>query len=226
MQEPYSIIIPTLNEEEHIVACLQNVKTCLPNSEIIVVDGGSTDNTPSLVKEQDVRLLHSLPGRGKQCRTGAEAATRAVFIFLHVDSVLSVGTLDSLNKEFLKPNLSVATFSVLFDGDRRRYRVFEWCAQFECIFTTYGDQGIIVTKDFYINQVSMPDMELFEDVEFFKQARKLTKITKLNIPIKTSVRRFENKGFWRVKTQNCLLMLGYSLGVGEKHLYRLYYAKK
>jgi glycosyltransferase involved in cell wall biosynthesis len=52
MQEPYSIIIPTSNEEEHIVACLQNVKTCLPNCEIIVVDGGSKDNTIRLVKQQ------------------------------------------------------------------------------------------------------------------------------------------------------------------------------
>jgi hypothetical protein len=139
---------------------------------------------------------------------------------------LTVGTLDSLNKEFLEPNFFVATFSVLFDGERPFYRIFEWCARFESIFTTYGDQGIIVTKDFYQNRVSMPDMKLFEDVEFFKRARKLTKIRKLNIPITTSVRRFENKGFWRAKTQNCLLMLGYSLGVGEKCLYRLYYAGK
>ncbi len=224
MKEPYSIIIPTLNEEKQIAACLQNVKNCLPNCEIIVVDGGSTDRTVNLAERAGATVLSSEPSRGGQCRVGAEVAKGQVLIFLHVDSILEVGTLDLLNKEFLKPRYAVATFSVLYDGPQRRYRFFEWCARFESIFTTYGDQGIIVTKEFYTQQVAIPDQKLFEDVEFFRKARKLTKIIKLNIPILTSVRGFEKKGFWRANIGNVFLFFAYAIGVKEATLHRLYYA--
>lgn len=224
MKELYSIIIPTLNEEKQIAACLQNIKNCLPNCEIIVVDGGSADRTVNLAEMEGVIVLSSEPSRGGQCRVGAEAAKGEILIFLHVDSILEAGTLGLLNKEFLDSQHAVATFSVLFNGAQRRYRFFEWCARFETMFTTYGDQGIIVTKKFYTQQVSIPDQKLFEDVEFFRKARKQTKIIKLNIPIVTSVRRFEKKGFWRANIGNSFLFFAYTIGVKETTLHRLYYA--
>lgn len=221
----YSIVIPVLNEASRIEACLENVGSSIPNSEIIVVDGGSHDGTLDLLKRADVKLIHSNPSRGGQCRIGAENAQGEVLIFLHVDSVLNKGTKALLDRHFYNPQLPVATFSILFDGRQTKYRFFEWFAKFETLFSTYGDQGIIVRRDFYENHVAMPDMKLFEDVEFFRQARRKTNIVKLDIPIVSSVRRFERKGFWRMNVLNSLLMLGYACGVDEKHLHRIYYKR-
>ncbi|MDC0230757.1 TIGR04283 family arsenosugar biosynthesis glycosyltransferase [Aureispira] len=224
MKKPHcSIIIPTLNEQERILKCVENVKLCFPGCEVIVVDGGSTDNTVQIASSLAVKLLSSLPGRGVQCRAGAEAAIADVFVFLHVDSFLSEGTLDLLIDQFIVPELSVATFSVLFDGPQKRYRFFEWAARYETVFTTYGDQVIVVARDFYMNYVALPALELFEDVAFFLKARKITKIHKLNIPVTTSVRRYESKGFWKMNILNTFLILAYLTGVKASTLHRIYY---
>jgi rSAM/selenodomain-associated transferase 2 len=218
-----SIIIPTLNESENILNCIQNVRDCLPECELIVVDGGSEDNTVSLAESVDEKVIISPPGRGIQCRAGAELASSDVLLFLHVDSVLTEGTLDLLYQYFILPELKVATFKVFFDGSQKRYRFFEWAARFDSIFTTYGDQVIVVRRDFYYNEVQIPSIELFEDVEFFRKARKKTKIHKLNIPVFTSVRRFENKGFFRMNLLNSFLMIGFVFGVKTSTLHRIYY---
>ena len=220
---PISIIIPTLNEEENIIQCIENVNLSFPNCEIIVVDGGSIDKTVELAYKLPVKLFKSRPGRGRQCRVGAEAATSDVFVFLHVDSVLPEGAISLLMEQFIKPELSVATFSVLYDGPQKRYRFFEWAAQFESIFTTYGDQGIVIARDFFMNHVAFPENDLFEDVSFFQKARRKTKIHKLKIPILTSIRRFENKGFFKMTILNTFLMFAYLLGVKTSILHRIYY---
>ena len=66
-------------------------------------------------------------------------------------------------------------------------------------------------------------IELFEDVAFFLKARKITKIHKLNIPVLTSVRRFEGKGFLKMNVLNTFLMLAYLSGVKTSTLHRIYY---
>ncbi len=194
---PCSIIIPTLNESLNILNCIQNVRECLPECELIVVDGGSEDDTVALAGSVDVQVITSSPGRGLQCRAGAEMASSDVLLFLHVDSVLREGTLGLLNQYFTLTALQVATFKVFFDGPEKRYRFFEWAARYDSLFTTYGDQVIVVKRDFYFNQVEIPAIALFEDVEFFRKARRKTKIHKLNIPVLTSVRRYKKKGFYQ-----------------------------
>lgn len=91
-----SIIIPTLNEEQYIGACLDHLLTQAKSRydlldelpEIIVVDGGSTDRTGQEALERGARVITSEPGRGQQQHCGAKAAAGDILLFLHCDTVL------------------------------------------------------------------------------------------------------------------------------------------
>jgi len=222
----YSIIIPTYNEASNITTCLHNTRACLPNAELIVVDGGSTDQTVPLAQAAHAdKVLSSPLGRGIQCRQGAEVAQGDIFIFLHADSILYRGTEAMLSKLFVQPQLQVATFAILFDNPHPYYRFFEWAAKRETPITTYGDQGIIVSRHFHENSVAMPKRRLLEDVAFFDRARRFTAIKKLQIPLRTSARRYEKNGFWKMNLLNGFFFIAYLLDLDDQWLHDIYYPK-
>ena len=88
-----SIIVPTLNEEALIAENIRNLEQLSGEKEIIVVDGGSTDQTITLVSEQNVRVLGASPGRGPQMHAGALASAGDVLWFIHADILPSLHAL-------------------------------------------------------------------------------------------------------------------------------------
>src|SRR5688500_13667191 len=81
-----SVVIPTLNAEWNLGACIDRMRSA---DEIVVVDGGSTDQTVSIAKQSGVRLLSAPRGRGSQLSAGAEAAGGDWLLFLHADTLLA-----------------------------------------------------------------------------------------------------------------------------------------
>ncbi len=221
----YSIIVPTLNEEGHIAGFIQNIRLVVPGGEIIVSDGGSTDQTIHIVKGSNVLLVQSEKGRGIQCKNGAKLARGKVLIFLHVDSRLPSGALEQLNNTFLNSTKEVANFTIRFQHMDRKYRIQEKLSHLDTIFTRFGDQGIVVKKDFYWNY-PFPEQPLFEDVIYFKEVRKWTKLFRLPIELQVSSRRFDSHGFYKTHWINFYLMIGYLVGVSPTKLYRWYYRDK
>ena len=99
-QKEISIIIPTLNEEKNIRKCLGNVAE-VPNAEIIVSDGGSTDRTIEIVKlHKKVKVVSSPTGRGVQMNTGALYAHGEILLFLHADCILPTNVLLNIRHIF------------------------------------------------------------------------------------------------------------------------------
>jgi len=89
----YSIIIPTLNEADNIQSCLLNLQTFRNTCEIIVVDGGSADDTSHLANPLADKVIFSNAGRAKQMNAGAKQATGTMLIFLHADTSLPANAL-------------------------------------------------------------------------------------------------------------------------------------
>ncbi len=221
----YSVIVPVLNEAKEMVPCLENIRNCLPESEIIVVDGGSADGTAELAREWGARVVTHASTRGGQCHAGAEVAQGEVFIFLHADCRLEPDASRILEAEFLRKRRVVAKFSAQFNSPALGYRLRSRLGRMESIFTSFGDQGIVVSAASYRAGNRIPDMRLFEDVEFFRRARKRGKVIVLNATINLSTRRFDLKGNFRCFVKDGLLIFYYLLGMSHEKLYSLYYRK-
>ena len=144
-----SIVIPSLNEAAQIVTTLnklQNLRQC--GHEIILSDGGSTDNTLDLAKNLVDICITSAPGRAKQMNKGAKAANGDVLCFLHADTM----PVDNIDKKILNIINTKKTawgfFNVKLSGINWQFRFIEWFINKRSCLThvATGDQGIFVCR--------------------------------------------------------------------------------
>ena len=221
----YSIIIPTYNETDYIERLLVDLKQQKRDTklgiEIIIVDGDSNDETIEKCKNFDVKIIHSTKSRGEQLRLGAENAIGERLIFLHADSILPPNVITFIEKNF--DNKWISTFRMKFDQDKLLYKYYSFFTRFDSIFSTFGDQGIIIDKKFYNKIGGFRNLPLMEDVEFFRRVRKSTKIKKFNNYITSSSRKLEKEGITKTQVRSFVLIIGYLLGVNTERLHKFYY---
>ena len=214
--------MPVLNEAERVRDSIMSIRSLDSNVEIIIVDGLSDDNTLERAKACGVSVYSSNPGRGVQCNVGAEHASGDVLIFQHIDSTLPQGALELIKQEFSRTDVQVGTFRMRFDLDHWFLNMSGYLTRFDSILTRFGDQCIVVRKDFFNELGRFPDWPLFEDVEFLRRARKKTRIWSFPLEVMTSARRFKKNGIYRQQIFNGLLVLQYFLGVDVKKLAEKY----
>ncbi|MCB0746682.1 MAG: TIGR04283 family arsenosugar biosynthesis glycosyltransferase [Ignavibacteriae bacterium] len=226
MNYKYSVIIPTLNEETKIKSLLPKLleyKSSLEEQiEIIVVDGKSEDETKSICVKSGVIFLESETGRGIQMNNGAIAASGEILIFLHADTELPENIFEIINEKFSN-KIQLATFRLKFDDTKMLYKLYSFFTKFDSVFSTFGDQVIIVGKEFYNKLGGFKNYKIMEDVDFIKRARKFTKIIKFNNYVITSVKKFEREGIIKTQIKNFILIIGYLFGVSTEKIYELYY---
>lgn len=224
----YSVIIPTLNEEQNVEKLLldlnEQIKQTRNNVEIIIVDGGSTDRTVEKVNQFGVQLLHSHKGRGQQFKFGAENSQGENLLFLHADSILPPMAFDLLDKNFNEKKLA-ATFRMKFDHNTYPYNIFSFFTRFDSIFSTFGDQGLIIKREFYNEIGGFKNLQIMEDVDILRRIRKRTSITKFKNFVTSSSRKLKNNGVIKAQVMSFTLIIMYLLGVNSETLYKLYYQK-
>ncbi len=167
MAVPLSIVIPTLNEARNLPGLLRALAPARARgAEVLVVDGGSDDDTVALAEAAAVTVLRAEGGRGPQLTRGADAATGAVLWFLHADS-----TVESVSDLHLLSGLAESGrrwgfFSVRLLGDHPALRVIErmmnWRSRLTGIGT--GDQGLFVQRAALEAVGGVPPLPLMEDV--------------------------------------------------------------
>lgn len=219
-----SIIIPALNESTRIVTCVKSCIAFAPSAEIIVVDGGSVDGTPVLAEKAGAKVMHSPPGRGRQCNAGAKVAKGSRLLFLHADSTLSEDAGKKLSSMFERRDFQIGTFRLRFDRQSRLLSLYAALTRFDSIWTSFGDQGIAVRHDFFEKIGRFPDWPLFDDVALLQTARRVTKVHSIKATVTTSARRFTKLGLMRTQLLNGWLILRYLLGASPESLARSYSA--
>ncbi|RWX46907.1 transferase 2, rSAM/selenodomain-associated [Candidatus Electrothrix aarhusensis] len=230
-----SIIIPTLNEEQHIRDCLDRL---LPQTsrydlldglpEIIVIDGGSTDQTVQEVLTRGVKLIHSKPGRGQQQHCGAEAAGGEILLFLHCDTVLPGTFPEDICSVLQKENVAAGAFRLKINGKGLGFRLIEAGIQVRSkIFSLpYGDQALFMRRETYFVAKGFPQQPIMEDVGLIHRLKKLGRISITQSHVTTSARRWQQHGLIKTTLVNQLMLLGRAVGIPPQQLARFYYAKR
>jgi len=207
-----TIVVPTFNEAEHLRATLHAAQQSLPGARIIVVDAQSTDRTREIAAQHGAHVLVTRRGRGRQCRAGAAIADSDWLLFLHADTRLppEAGTLFS--RFTVETDAQVATFRLRFDSPSFFLRICGWFTRFDSVFTRFGEQGILIRREFYDALGGFPDWRLFDDVALFQRARAATRIHSLPAHVLTSARRYNQRGPLAQQWLNARLLIRYLLG--------------
>ena len=214
-----SVIIPARNEENTIPPVLRRVLS-EPVWEVIVVDGGSTDNTRQIATDLGATVLVSEPGRGRQLHTGAAAATGDVLLFLHADTMLPQRFQKHVIAVLSAPRVAAGAFKLHIDADRRAFRFIERFVQLRSRIgrMPYGDQALFMRAETYHRAGGFPDLPLMEDYELIRRLRRIGRIRIAPVAVRTSARRWQKLGVVRATLTNQLCLIAFRLGVSPKRL--------
>ncbi|MEN8721371.1 MAG: TIGR04283 family arsenosugar biosynthesis glycosyltransferase [Alphaproteobacteria bacterium] len=222
-----SIIIPTYNAAAQIGPCLGAL---VPGAvagqvrELILSDGGSTDDIAKIADGSGAQFIEGDKGRGGQLARGAATAKGPWLLFLHADTVLADGWIDAVSQFVAEAHQGQAacfTFA-LADPDPRARRVEKWARRRARWFgLPYGDQGLLIHKQHYQEIGGFPDMPLMEDVALIRRIRKRD-LTILPVEARTSPARYRTDGYWFRPLKNIGLLALYLVGVPARSLARLY----
>lgn len=202
MSSMLSIIIPTLNEADSIQPTLKQTLASMRAldipGELIVVDGGSTDNTRCLAQSLANRVLESPRGRAHQMNAGAAIAKGDYLLFLHADTKLLSGALDQLKFALLQAPIW-GRFDVRISGRHVMLPVIAFMMNIRSRLTgiATGDQAIFVRRDVFEAVGGFVEQPLMEDIELSKRLLKRSRPLCLEGPVQTSGRRWESHGVWR-----------------------------
>ncbi len=221
-----SVIIPTLNEERFLGNLLTQLKQFDENVEIIISDGGSTDKTLEIAESFNVKIVKGRKGRGEQLNRGSKIAYGNIFVFQHADTLLPDNAFALIKNHFKKDGNYVATYRLGFDRESVTYKFYTYLTKFDSIFTTFGDQTIIVRKEFFETVGRFPNNPIFEDVAFLRKTRKQTGIVKLPANVITSARRFNKNGAIKTQLISAFYFALYFFGVDTSKIYNRYYSEK
>ena len=218
-----SVIIPTLNEASRIAEAIERAAALAPY-EIIVADGGSSDSTVQIARQQGQQVVVSEPGRGVQQNAGARQARGDLLLFLHADTWLESQATAQLQQMARDPRVHMGAFRQKITSSRPIYRWIERGNAIRARYwgLPYGDQGIFVRRDTFFQWGGFPEVPIMEDLIFMRKVRRRSRIMLLPGPLHVSPRRWEQIGPLTQTLRNWGLLIAERVGVAPFVLARWY----
>ncbi|TDX32843.1 rSAM/selenodomain-associated transferase 2 [Modicisalibacter xianhensis] len=224
-QPTLSIIIPTLDEAATIelhLSSLLSLWVC--GCEIIVVDGGSTDDTPRLAAPYASQVIASRPGRATQMNAGARASRSERLLFLHADTRLPRRA-DKLVLAALCNSQRWGRFDIRLEGRSSWLPVVSLAMNLRSRLTgiATGDQALFMTRDAFEAVGGFPEQPLMEDIELCRRLKRLSPPACLHERVCSSGRRWDCQGGWRTIVQMWRLRYRYWRGTDSQTLAKEYH---
>jgi len=221
-----TVVIPALDAASHIEGTLTSLSEGHGLiAEVLVVDGGSRDETAALARRAGARVIAATRGRGPQLAAGAAASQADWLLFLHADTRLAPGWPQAA-AAFIGAAAEgerAAVFTLAFDeasgAARALARLANWRAR--RLALPYGDQGLILSRAFYDRLGGFRPLALMEDVDLVRRIGR-RRLIHLDAHAVTSAERYRKAGWWPRAARNLAVLALYYLGVPPRLLARLY----
>ncbi len=224
-----SIIIPVLNEAENIEDVLERIAFASNEgtiTEVIIVDGGSEDETAALALNFegsiDVKVLSSNKGRAKQMNHGAQNAQGSILYFLHADTH-PPKDFDKTLLNAIKEGNAAGCFRMRFDSNHPVLKFSQWFTQFNFRVCRGGDQSLFISKDLFHELNGFNEEYLvYEDCEFINRLYERQGFTVLNDSVITSARRYQTNGTLKLQYHFTVIHFKKWMGASPKSLFQYY----
>ena len=218
----FSLILPTLNEADCIAEAIAAARRLGP-CEIIVVDGGSMDDTLARAAGADLVLVGPR-GRAAQMTHGADHARGDVLVFRHADCTLEAGALDAARRCLARPGVVAGCFRMTVTAKGISYRLIDSAATMRVRLTgiVYGDQGLFVRRDVFDRVGGFPALRFMEDVFISRSLRRLGRVAVAPARVFVSDRRWRKVGVVQQTMSNWTLTALAIAGVHPDRLERHY----
>jgi rSAM/selenodomain-associated transferase 2 len=223
-----TVIIPTLNEARRLPLTLAPLVDGAIGGlvrQVIVTDGGSTDETTEIAETAGCDVILSEQGRAKQMRAGASAARGEWLLFLHADTALAEGWVDETQRFISAPEARTraAVFRLAFDDRSAAARRIVFWARMRArlMKLPYGDQGLLISRDLYDTIGGYRDMPLMEDVDLVRRIGP-KRLCLLDTEAVTSAEKYRRDGYDKRAWRNLSLMARYLLGADPAELAKAY----
>lgn len=224
MKPDISVIIPVFNEAKSIERTIVAVKSLGDDLEIIVVDGGSIDETQRIAKSCGVLVLTAVRGRGNQMHIGAMSAKSDILWFLHADTIPENSTIEQMKNALNDAETVGGNFTICFDGKFNAAKFLTWLyPHLRKIGLIYGDSAIFVRREIYEKVGGFNPLHLFEDLVFINGLKQEGKLANLSAKVTTSSRRFEGRSFLLTFAKWSVFQGLFWLGVNPNYLAKKYY---
>ena len=220
-----SIVIPTLDEGERIGAMLESLGRLRTGVgvEILLVDGGSRDETVAIAGRHGARVLSAERARGAQLHAGACAARGAVLWFLHADTHPPPDGIERILEALGDERVVAGNFGLTFDSGGRAARFLTWLyPRLGRVGIRYGDSALFVRREAYQQAGGFRPLPIFEDLDLLRRLRRLGRLASVPSAVITSARNFEGRSFAPVLARWTVLQVLYWLGVPPRVLGRFY----
>jgi len=220
-----SIIVPALNEADSIASTLDGLKSFRKDgNEVIVVDGGSKDETVSMAASESDKVIEFAPCRAQQMNVGASQASGDILWFLHADTLVPDNAVQQIQHALENNKYQWGRFDIRLSGRQLQLRIVESLMNLRSRITgiATGDQGIFVRREVFESIGGFANISLMEDLDISKRLKKYSRPCCLDTKLITSSRRWEERGILRTILLMWRLRLAYFLGVKPEKLVNHY----
>lgn len=216
-----AIVMPVLNEAPRLAAALQALQPLRQRGvQLIVVDGGSQDNTLAVAQTRADRVLSAPCGRGAQMNLGALASQSELLIFLHADTQLPDQADELVRRALRGQKAAWGRFDVRIDSRLPLLRVVGWMMNLRSRWTgiATGDQALFVKRQLFVQLGGFADQPLMEDIHLCQRLKQHSPPVCLRQQVITSGRRWEQHGPWRTIWLMWRLRAAYFFGADPAQL--------
>ena len=220
---PASALIPTLNAAATLPATLAALRGSV--AEIIISDGGSTDGTPDIAREHGALVIPAARGRGVQLRAAAEAATQPWLLALHADTKPGPGWQAAIADFIARPAVAAEAgyFRFTLNDPAPEARRLEAMVAWRCrwLGLPYGDQGLLIGRDFYQALGGYDSIPLMEDVALIRRIGRKSLVA-LAADFITSAEKWRRDGWYARSARNLFCLSLWFAGVSPERIARIY----